>query len=141
MVAESASREERCNGHRPAASRWEWVAAALGAALVLASIGYMARQALTQPQGPAAVAVELSGIAAVEGGYVARIRVANRGHTTASAVDIEGELRDANGSPVEKSTTTLDYLSPASNREGGLFFTRDPARYRLDLRATGYMRP
>jgi uncharacterized protein (TIGR02588 family) len=136
MAAASGSGKER-----PATSRWEWLAAALGAALVLASLGYMAGHALTRPQGPAAVTVELGGIAAVEGGYVARIRVANRGHTTASAIDIEGELHDADGASVERSTTTLDYLSPDSSREGGLFFTRDPVGHRLDLRATGYMRP
>ena len=35
----------------------------------------------------------------------------------------------------------MDYLPPGSEREGGLFFSRDPRRHEVRLRAKGYVDP
>ena len=53
---------------------------------------------------------------------------------------VEGELAGPDG-PIETSEATMDYLPPGSEREGGLFFSRDPRRYEVRLRAKGYVDP
>ena len=45
------------------------------------------------------------------------------------------------GGTIETSDTTLDYLPGRSEREGGLFFSRDPRGFDLRLRPKGYMKP
>ena len=44
-------------------SRWEWVAAGIGAVLVLGTIGYLLIRAITIPDGPPTVEVRVDSIA------------------------------------------------------------------------------
>jgi uncharacterized protein (TIGR02588 family) len=62
------------------------------------------------------------------------------GGQAAAEVLVEGELAGEAG-PHETSEATIDYLPPDSEREGGLFFGRDPSRHELRLRAKGYVDP
>jgi uncharacterized protein (TIGR02588 family) len=64
----------------------------------------------------------------------------NEGGQTAEGVDIEGELRTGI-EPVERSRTTIDYLPPRSEKKAGLFFTRDPRQFDLQVRSLGYEEP
>jgi uncharacterized protein (TIGR02588 family) len=36
---------------------------------------------------------------------------------------------------------TLDYSPPGSEKQAGLFFTRDPRQFQLQVRALGYVEP
>ena len=122
------------------ASPWEWVAAAIGFVLLLGAIGYLVYVAVTTPAGPPAIAFEQGPVMRSGSGYVVDITVRNEGASTAAGVEIEGALlRD--GTAVETSTTTLDYLPRFSEREFGLFFSSDPRDGRLELRALGYSEP
>ncbi len=119
---------------------WEWVAAAVGAVLVIGSIGFMLFHAIAGDDSPPDIAIQADSILAVEGGYLVMIRTRNEGGSTAAGVTVEGELSSDTGK-IETSGTTVDYVPPRSERYGGLFFTRDPRQYRLDLRAKGYQEP
>ncbi|HEV2132090.1 MAG TPA: TIGR02588 family protein [Longimicrobiaceae bacterium] len=119
---------------------WEWVAAAVGAVLVIGSIGFMLYEAVAGDDSPPAIAIQVDSILPVESGYLVMIRTRNEGGSTAAGVTVEGELKGDTGK-IETSETTVDYVPPHSERHGGLFFTQDPRRYTLELRAKGYQEP
>jgi uncharacterized protein (TIGR02588 family) len=66
--------------------------------------------------------------------------VINRGSSVAAGLVIEGVLSD-NSSAVETSTITIDYVPSGSQRQAGLYFTRDPRTLRLQVRPKGYVDP
>ena len=45
------------------------------------------------------------------------------------------------GKVVEKSSTTIQWVPAHAERQGGLFFSRNPLDYELKLRPQGYERP
>ena len=118
----------------------EWVVAGIGALLVAGTIGYLTLQALWRDATPPAVRIEALPPLALQGGWLVRFRAINQGGEPAAQLLVEGELSGPEGS-VETAQATLDYLPPGSEREGGLFFSRDPGEFELRLRAKGYARP
>lgn len=118
----------------------EWIFAAIGFALVAATIAFVAWKGYSGNDLPPQIAFEVTSIAAVGDAYLVKVRAVNRGDETAADVQVEGELRGPAG-PVETSAATFKYLPPRSARTGGLYFTRDPRTLELVLRATGYETP
>jgi uncharacterized protein (TIGR02588 family) len=118
----------------------EWVVAALGAALVAATIGYLVWLALSRDDTPPDVQVVAGRVHAVQNGYVVEFRAINAGGQAAAGLLVEGELTGPQGT-VETAEATVDYLPPRSEREGGLIFREDPRRHELHLRAKGYVNP
>lgn len=118
----------------------EWAMAALGALLVFGAIAYLAYQALGRDETPPDVRLVTERVHALEQGFVVLFLARNHGAQAAAQVVIEGELSGPEG-PVETGEATLDYLPPRSEREGGLFFSRDPRAFELRLRARGYAKP
>ena len=121
-------------------SRWEWVAAAVSTALVLAVVGYMLYDAVARPQTPPSITVQADSVLRANGLWLVEFQARNHGHQTAAQVKVEGALMDG-GEAVETSEAVLDYVPGESVRRGGLFFTRDPRAHRLELRALGYQEP
>lgn len=121
-------------------SRWEWVAAAVSTALVLAVVGYLLYDAVARPRTPPSIQVAADTVLRSGGLWLVEFRARNAGYKTAAAVKIEGELLRADSS-VEISEAVLDYVPGRSERHGGLFFRHDPRAYRLELRAHGYQEP
>ena len=120
----------------------EWIVGALGAALVLGTVGFLVYQAvLGQGTSPPDVRLVAEEVVELRNGYLVRFRVLNEGRSTAAQLSLEGELTGDGGEAVETSETTLDYLPGRSEREGGLFFTRDPRAFDLRLRPKGYVKP
>ncbi len=119
---------------------WMWGIGLLGLALVLGSIGFALYEAVAGNSSPPDVTVQVIEILPAQNGFLVEFRVVNEGGTTAAGLTIEGELR--NGTEiVEASDTTVEYVPSHSEREGGVFFTRDPRQYELQLRAKGYETP
>jgi uncharacterized protein (TIGR02588 family) len=137
-------REGRAPGHdrEPPApqeiSKWEWAVGALGLLLLLALVGFLAREATTSATPPDLTA-RVDSVSRLTSGWLAHVRVLNRGRETAVEVTVEGEL--VAGSDTVRRETTLDYVPGRSERGGGLLFDRDPSSGRLDVRATGYQEP
>lgn len=119
---------------------WSWAVAAAGLALVLGSAGVMLYQQFTADRSPPEIAIESESIVSHGSSFLVEIRISNRGGSAAAGLTVEGVLKD--GSPMgETSTTTLDYVPANSERRAGLFFTKDPRKFELQLRALGYRDP
>lgn len=123
-----------------ASSRWEWVAAAVSTALVLAVVGYLLYDAVARPRTPPSVTVQVDTVLRAGGLWVVRFHARNEGHTTAAAIHVQGELLEGQR-VVETSEAVLDFVPGESVRHGGLFFRMNPRAYRLELRANGYQEP
>ena len=119
------------------ASRWEYLLGAIGALLVSATVIYLALDAKNDPSTPPDLVVTATRIAPGTATYVVEVSVENSGSETAAAVLIRGELKQGDA-VVEDAEATLDYVPGHSRRQAGLVFTRNPAQYRMELRAVGY---
>jgi uncharacterized protein (TIGR02588 family) len=119
---------------------WMWGIAFLGLALVLGSIVFMLYEAAAGDSSPPDVTVRVDSILPTRNGFLVKFRAINEGGSTAEGLTVEGQLRNGTES-VETSNTTIEYVPSHSEREGGLFFTLDPRRYEVQLRAKGYENP
>lgn len=121
-------------------SAWEWAAAAVSAVLVAAMVAFLVGQGLTSRGATPEIAVRASDVARVGRQYRVEFRVRNTGGATASGLNVQGELREG-AEVVETSDVTLDYVPPGADQTAVLWFTRDPLRHHLELRATGHDMP
>ena len=118
----------------------EWVVAFIGLVLLVFSLGYLAYHAFTSPHTAPVPVVELLGIDQQGSRFLARVKVTNRGPTTAERLSVAGRLK-RQGEVVEESATEFDFLPGASSREAGLFFSQDPRAFQLELFARSYQKP
>jgi uncharacterized protein (TIGR02588 family) len=126
---------------QPRTSALEWIAAAIGLALLLSVFAVIGREALrgTSDQAPALSVVALRTVPLAQG-FRVEFEARNSGGATAAAVEVEGALALPGKRPVT-STATLDYVAGHAVTRGGLFFAEDPRRGTLQLRALGYQQP
>jgi uncharacterized protein (TIGR02588 family) len=118
----------------------EWIVGGVGFLLVTGVIVFMLYHAITKIDSPPDIDVSVLSIRQNRSGYLVTVRARNDGGSTAEGLVIEGELKK--GSQIlERSHTTLDYAPPGSEKQAGLFFTRDPRHFELQLRALGYEDP
>jgi uncharacterized protein (TIGR02588 family) len=118
----------------------EWVVAAIGLVLVLASLGYLVWHGWAEEAGTPQPALQVLGVQAQEGRFLVLLRVHNRGRAPAAGLRVTGELRRGEA-VVERSETEFDYLPGESSREAGLFFSRDPRSFELVVRPASFQRP
>ena len=119
----------------------EWIAAGIGLILTVGMMAIIAAEALRgDAEQLPAIEVRATRIAPAPSGFVVEIAATNRSGGTAAQVQIEGVLKSGDAE-VETSQLTLDYVPGRATRRGGLFFTEDPRRHRLELRALGYQAP
>lgn len=121
-------------------SIWEWVAALIGAALVVGIVGFLVMEALRERSTPPQIEIEVVEISKSDAGHLVQILVLNRGEATAAQLVVEGQLRRGEET-VESATITLTFAPAGSSRSAGLIFENDPAEYELSLRAQGYEAP
>ena len=140
----TTSAERNSNqGHQQAAESIpvaEWIAAAIGLALVLGALWVLLSHGLSGDQKPPDVSLRVVEVQRTTGGWLVQFEARNGGDETASELGVRGELV-AGDSAMETAETTLDFLPGGSTRDGGLFFTRDPASAQLRLTAMGYRDP
>ncbi|HVE78455.1 MAG TPA: hypothetical protein VNA89_06325 [Gemmatimonadaceae bacterium] len=122
-------------------SRWEWVVAALGAALVLGVIGYMVYVGVTAPDAPhPRIRLAVDTVFAHASGYTVEFRAENEGDATAAGLVVRGRLLADTGA-VDESEVVIDFVPAKSRRRAALVFAEDPRVHRLELRPLGYDRP
>lgn len=119
---------------------WEWVAAAAGLLLVLASIGVLAYYAWTGKSDLPQPMVQVVTMERQPAGWLVAVKVLNRGEATAAALRLTGRLRQGS-EVVEESKLELQYLPGGSSRKGGLFFSRDPRLHSLEWAFESYEEP
>jgi uncharacterized protein (TIGR02588 family) len=120
--------------------RSEWIAASIGAALVIASIAILVYSAATSQESPPRFSVRVASIQPAAEQFLVIIEVGNEGGSTAADARIEAELRE-HGEVIERSETTLDFIPPKSKRRAGVLFSREPGTNQLRLRVSGYREP
>jgi uncharacterized protein (TIGR02588 family) len=118
----------------------QWVVGIASTLLVLVLLGFLIYEAVSGTESPPVITVRVERVLSVPDGYMVEVGVYNEGGSTASALEIEGTLKQ-DTTTVETSTATIQYVPAETEREAGLFFTKDPNRYRLEVRPLGYDRP
>jgi len=140
-MAEEKSKDNAENRERQQeTSVWEWLIAAAGLLLVIAALGTTLYRAVIEESTPPQLEISVETIVPTANGYLVKFRVKNTGNQTAAALTIEGELKQ-DAESAETSTATLAYAPAHSERRGGLFFTKNPRQFDLQIRATGYEEP
>ncbi|MGI8639900.1 MAG: TIGR02588 family protein [Pyrinomonadaceae bacterium] len=140
MAEEKSENKEENQERHKKTPVWEWIVAAVGLILVVGSLGLTLYRAVIEESTPPILAISVEEIVPTPNGYLVKFRVKNTGNQTAAALTIEGELKRGAES-VETSTASLAYAPANSEREGGLFFTKNPNEFELNIRALGYEKP
>ena len=140
MDREDETGESQTEKVAPQVPWLEWVASGIGLVLVLGVFGSIGWQLFKGATMPPVITVEVENVAPVEGGHRVLFRARNRAGEAAAQVEIEGTVSTA-GSDPETSRVVFDYIPGHSQRQGGLFFSRDPLSGELSLRATGFADP
>lgn len=124
-------------------SGWEWAAAGVGAVILAGILAFLVHEGMSSPNGtkPAIVAAGEAPIRLATGTFLVPIRVVNEGKVTGANVTVRGELRSVDGTVVEESAATFDFVAQHSEETGGLYFAADPATLDLGLRVEGYTDP
>ena len=140
MAEEKSESKEENQRRQKETPVWEWIIAAIGLILVVAATGTTLYRAVTEKSTPPILEFSVEAIVPTANGYLVEFRVKNTGNQTAAGLTVEGELKRGEES-VETSTATLAYAPANSQREGGLFFTKNPNDFELNIRALGYEKP
>lgn len=122
-------------------SLFEWIVAALGACLVLFSIGFITYEAIFVKDTPPDLLVKVTSTTRISSGYLVEFKVKNEGEKTAASVSIEGKLKNSGGEEIETKTTTIEYVAAKSERSGGLIYKENPETNKLEISAVGYKNP
>ncbi|TLD72246.1 hypothetical protein FEM03_02495 [Phragmitibacter flavus] len=142
MTAKSSSDRSKNKEDAPKIPMIEWVVGALGLALVSGAIGLLIYEGLSAAPSPPDIHVSAHTVSTQRNGHVALINVYNQGGEPASRVAISGDLVEpSQQGVVESASTEIEFLPAKSQREAGMFFTRDPKSFELRLRALGYEKP
>ena len=124
-----------------AAPHWlEWVTGVFSTLLVLTMIGWIAAQAILQPDTPPDFRSEMSAIGPVKDGFLVEFEIFNDGTSTAASVEVRGELTEADR-PAEVVQATFDYIPGKSSVRGGFLFAQNPEGRDIRIRAIGYTEP
>jgi uncharacterized protein (TIGR02588 family) len=118
----------------------EWLLGSIGALMVAGAIGFLAWSGSATGDSPPDIRVEVERILQQRNGWLVLVRAFNEGGSAAAEVTVGGELTTPDGM-AEAAELRLDYLPSRSDRQGGLFFTRDPRGHDLKFRALGYAEP
>jgi uncharacterized protein (TIGR02588 family) len=119
----------------------EWIAGGIGLLLTLGILGLIGSEAWKDAgEAPPAIEAKVERITPFAAGHVVEVKLENRSPATAAAVQVQGKLMRG-GETVATSSAVMDYVPGESSRRAGLFFTEDPRRYRLEVRALGYTEP
>src|SRR5687767_325242 len=92
------------------------VLAALGLAFVLGSFVLLLREAFTAGTPVAEITIKVDEIVPANHGYLVSLVIENAGAATATALVVEGVLRQ-DGKEVETSLVTVDYVPAGSRRD------------------------
>lgn len=139
MTSEREATDDKPH-HVQGTSAIEWLAAAVGALLLVGMIGYMTVLGFKETEGTPLIT--LTAVETIHRGdsYIVKFEVKNLGDQTASALVVRAVLTQ-NESEIETSELTIDYLPSRSVQYGGFFLRHDPKLYHLELIPVGYLDP
>lgn len=117
----------------------EWSVFAVALLLVLATFGYLIREAITTDPGPPDVIVSLGEPRAGSGGHLVPVTAENRGAETAEDVQITVRLEGP--SPAEEAVLVIAYLPRGARRSGWVTFRSDPAAGKVQVAGVAFQAP
>lgn len=117
----------------------EWTVFGVGLVLVVATLGYLVREAVTTGAAPPELVVHLGNPRPVEAGFQVPVTVVNRGDRTAEGVSVTITL--AAKSEREEAVLTIAFLPHQSRRQGWVTFRADPRDGELRVGPVGYAAP
>lgn len=120
--------------------RLEWLLGILGLALLVAGIGYLTYQGLTNASKPGAVVVTVLDVHPVGDAHVVKFIVRNEGHENLSHLHLTARLSE-DDREIESAEAFIDYLPARSEQRGGVYLKNDPRRHTLHIDPAGYMEP
>ncbi|HEV7279738.1 MAG TPA: hypothetical protein VGN57_05945 [Pirellulaceae bacterium] len=118
----------------------EWLVFAVGAALVSATVGYLAYDALAVTPRPPKLEVRLGDPVAAPGGFSVPVVVRNRGTKAAETVVVRVE-KESDGGESESAELTLDFVPGEASRKGAVVFSGDPASSKLTALPVSFQQP
>ncbi|WP_332816345.1 hypothetical protein [Ramlibacter sp.] len=118
----------------------EWIAAAVGLLILLASMGGLVWTALSDGHERVDPVTRVASVERRGDRFHVQLEVHNQGGAAAAALRVVAQLRDGER-VVEEAQTEFDHLAGHSSRQAGLFFRNDPARLELSLSVESYQRP
>lgn len=118
----------------------EWLTGLFATLVVLAMTGWILWEAMNTDDRPPELSAQVLDITPLATGWRIMIQVSNASDTTAAAVEVKAALYDGDTS-IEETNVTFDYVAAGSTTKGGLIFSSDPARYRLQVHPAGFTEP
>jgi uncharacterized protein (TIGR02588 family) len=126
--------------NKPEKNWLEWTVFGVGLVLVLATLGYLARESLVREDGPPEVIAQLGTPRPSAGGYLVPIEVSNVGNDTAEDVRVPVFLNLPDGAR-EEAELDVAFLPRGSVRNGWASFRNDPSRGSLTVGAIAFEVP
>ena len=120
---------------------FEWIVFAVGLALVLSTLAYLAYDAATITDAPPSIEVSAGEPLQRPHNFIVPVTLINHGDQTAEGVVVEVTLESA-GEEKERSELTVAFLPRGSTRKGWVAFQTDPRTVeRIKARVMGYEKP
>lgn len=117
----------------------EWTVFGIGLVLVLATLGYLAREAFTTGSGPPELVVHLGSPRRMPEGFQVPVTVVNRGDRFAEGVSVTITL--ATKAEREEAVLGIAFLPHQSRRQGWVTFRSDPTGGDLQVGPVSYASP
>ena len=118
----------------------EWVAAAVGLVVVLATLAALAWLAFDERDGRVVPVVHVESVERQGERHHVRLRLENTGAAPASALRIHARLRSGD-TVLEQAEVEFDHVPARSERTAGVFFARDPRQATLEIVVESYREP
>jgi uncharacterized protein (TIGR02588 family) len=117
----------------------EWTVFGLGLLLVMATLGYLVREAFTTGSSPPELVVHLGTPRQVMQSFQVPVTVVNRGDRVAEGVSVTITL--AAGTEREEAVLRIAFLPHQSSRQGWVTFRGDPRDGNLQVGPVAYASP
>ena len=118
----------------------EWFLAVIGVVVVVGIVAYLVFVGVSTGSGPPDLHARPIRSVEQNGSHLMIVEVENLGGSPAASVLVEGRLFDE-GTNIQTSEVTIDYVPVDSTGDAALVFTEPPEEFELRLRVLGYLTP
>lgn len=118
----------------------EWVAAACGAVVMLATLACLGWLAIDEREGTVDPSVAVVAIERQGERHHVMLRVENQGAAAAAGLRVQAQLRRGDV-VVEEAEVEFDHVPARAHRRAGVFFRNDPRQAKLELSVRSYRQP
>lgn len=133
-------KQERPRAGEPAVPLAEWVAAACGAIVMVATLACLGWLAVHERDGMVDASVHVVSIERQGANHHVTLRVENQGAAAAAALRVQAQLRRGD-SVVEEAEVEFDHVPAGAHRTAGVYFHNDPRQAKLELSVRSYRQP